>query len=83
MVWSFLGARVGSSLGPFLAPFWAHFGLHFWLHLEPFWAPFLLHFGLIFGDFLENLDFRLPSRPQTPSDLVFVLGANKSFRKSH
>ena len=36
-----------------------------------------------FGDFLENLDFGLPSRPQTPSDLVFVLGANKSFSKSH
>ena len=69
--WPLFGPLLGSILGSFWAPFGAILGPL----LAPFWA--------IFGDFLENLDFRIPSRPQTPSDLVFVLGANKSFSRCH
>ena len=74
------GAFRGLGLAPFWSPFGIHLGLILGPILEPFWAPFEAPFGSFlvpFRDFQENLDFRLASRPQTPSDLVFVPGARK------
>ena len=74
------GAFRGLGLAPFRAPFWDPFWLILGSILEPFWALFgsiLGSFLAPFVDFQENLDFRLASRPQTPSDLVFVPGARK------
>ena len=74
------GAFRGLGWAPFWVPFWAPFG-HI---LGSIWSHFGALFGSILGsvlapfrDFQENLDFRLASRRQTPSDLVFVPGARR------